>query len=104
MGKVLEKSLKDARKEGALLLGSRRVLGSLPGSKLVVLSRSAAGSGLREGAIKAGVPVVEYGGTSVALGKACGLQFRASAVSLTSISDSGVKSVLKEAGDGGAPA
>jgi large subunit ribosomal protein L30e len=39
---------------------------------------------------------LEFGGSSVALGKLCGLQFRVSAASLTSIADSNIKAILQE--------
>ena len=40
MSKILEKSLKDARKENKLTMGSKEVLNSVNNSKLIVLSQS----------------------------------------------------------------
>ena len=40
MSKILEKSLKDARKENKLTMGSKQVLNSINNSKLMVLSQS----------------------------------------------------------------
>ena len=40
MSKILEKSLKDARKEDRLTMGSKQVLNSMKNSKLIVLSQS----------------------------------------------------------------
>jgi large subunit ribosomal protein L30e len=40
MSKILEKSLKDARKEDKLTMGSKQVLNSIKNSKLIVLSQS----------------------------------------------------------------
>ncbi|MEO2199671.1 MAG: ribosomal L7Ae/L30e/S12e/Gadd45 family protein, partial [Nitrosopumilus sp.] len=40
MSKILEKSLKDARKENRLTMGSKEVLNSVNNSKLIVLSQS----------------------------------------------------------------
>ena len=40
MSKILEKSLKDARKENKLTMGSKQVLNSVNNSKLIVLSQS----------------------------------------------------------------
>ena len=40
MSKILEKSLKDARKEDQLTMGAKQVLNSIKNSKLIVLSQS----------------------------------------------------------------
>ena len=40
MSKILEKSLKDARKESKLTMGAKQVLNSIKNSKLIVLSQS----------------------------------------------------------------
>lgn len=99
MGKLLEKALKDAVKEDKCTLGARQVLGSIPGSKLVVLSQSVrddAAQGIEQAARDAGVATVRFDGSSVALGKLCGLQFRVSAASVTSMAETGIQSILNE--------
>jgi large subunit ribosomal protein L30e len=70
MSKILEKSLKDARKE--------------------MFEK------IEEDAKKEKIPLVNFQGTSVALGRLCGLQFRISTLSFTSIDDANVKSILKD--------
>ena len=40
--------------------------------------------------------LVNFQGTSVALGRLCGLQFRISTISFTSITDGNIKSILKD--------
>ena len=40
MSKILEKSLRDARKEDKLTMGTKQVLNSIKNSKLIVLSQS----------------------------------------------------------------
>jgi large subunit ribosomal protein L30e len=40
MSKILEKSLRDARKEDKLTMGAKQVLNSIKNSKLIVLSQS----------------------------------------------------------------
>ena len=40
MSKILEKSLRDARKEDKLTFGAKQVLSSIKNSKLIVLSQS----------------------------------------------------------------
>ena len=99
MKKILEKALKDSMKENKSILGSKQVLGSLKNSKLVVLSKSAPknlADKIIEGAKKEKVSTLQFEGSSVALGRLCGLQFRVSSVSLTSISDANIKSIMKE--------
>ena len=100
MSKLLEKALKDAIKENKCTIGSKQVLGSLKDSKLVVVSESIQSNiteKIQSDAEKTKVPTVKFNGSSVALGKLCGLQFRVSTVSFNSLSDSNIKSILKEA-------
>ena len=99
MSKILEKSLKDARKENKLTMGSKEVLNSVNNSKLIVLSQSVDKEMLEKiesDAKKQKVPLVNFQGTSVALGRLCGLQFRISTISFTSIDDANIKSILKD--------
>ena len=99
MRKILEKALKDSRKEKKSILGSKEVLGSLKKSKFIVLSKSAPkkmAEKIMEGAKKEKISTLQFEGSSVALGRLCGLQFRVSAVSLTSVSDANIKSIIKE--------
>ncbi len=100
MSKLLEKALKDAIKANKCTLGSKQVLGSLKDSKLVVVSDSVQNpitEKIQSDAKKSKVPTMNFNGSSVALGKLCGLQFRVSTVSFNSLSDSNIKSILKEA-------
>jgi large subunit ribosomal protein L30e len=99
MSKILEKQLKDARKEDKLTFGTRQVLNSVKNSKLIVLSQSVKKEmveKIEEDAKKEKIPLVNFQGTSVALGKLCGLQFRISTISFTSIDDANIKSILKD--------
>ncbi len=99
MQKILEKALKDAKKEKKTILGSKQVLDSLKNSKFIVLSQSAPQKmvdKIIEGAKKEKIPTLQFEGTSVALGRLCGLQFRVSTVSLTDVSDANIKSIMKE--------
>jgi large subunit ribosomal protein L30e len=99
MRKILEKALKDSMKEKKSILGSKQVLDSLKKSKLVILSQSAPKKftdKIIEGAKKEKVSTLQFEGSSVALGRLCGLQFRVSTISLTSVSDANIKSIMKE--------
>ena len=99
MSKILEKSLRDARKEDKLTMGSKQVLSSIKNSKLIVLSQSIKKEmfeQIESDAKKEKIPLVNFQGTSVALGRLCGLQFRISTISFTSIDDASIKSILKD--------
>lgn len=99
MSKLLAKTLKDAVRENRLVAGARQVMNGAGDSNLVVLSKSNGSVFLQRAAKSAeaaGVPTLKYGGTSVALGKLCGLQFRVSALSLTGVDESVVQSIMKE--------
>ena len=96
MSKILEKSLRDARKEDKLTMGTKQVLNSLKDSKLIVLSQSLQKEAIEQiesDAKKLEVPLVNFSGTSVALGRLCGLQFRISTIAFASIDDAIIKSI-----------
>ncbi len=80
-------------------MGTRQVLNSIKNSKLIVLTQSAKKEMIEKiesDAKKEKIPLVNFQGTSVALGRLCGLQFRISTISFTSIDDANVKSILKD--------
>jgi large subunit ribosomal protein L30e len=99
MGKLLEKALKDALNEDKCVLGEKQVVQTIKNAKLVVISKSLSEESLEkiQSSVKdEKVSTLQFDGTSVALGKLCGLQFRVSAASITSIPDSNIKAILKE--------
>ena len=99
MKKMLEKSIKDAMKEGNYSIGTKQVISSVKDCKLVVLSESIPtekAKKIQELAEKEKISTLSFEGSSVALGRLCGLQFRVSAISLSTISDANIKSILKE--------
>ena len=96
---MLEKILKDALKEDKIMMGTKQVLNSMKNSKLIVLSQSVQKemfAKIELDAKKEKIPLVNFQGTSVALGRLCGLQFRISTISFTSLSDANIKSILKD--------
>jgi len=98
MGKLLEKALKDALLENKCVLGVKQVLQSIKNAKLVIISKSVSEESLEKIQSSKGekATTLQFDGSSVALGRVCGLQFRISAASLTSIPDSNIKAILKE--------
>jgi len=99
MAKLLEKALTDAIKARKRVLGTKQILSSMNGSKLVVISQSVptmVAKKIEESAQNNDVPFVHFNDTSVMLGKLCGLQFRVSAISVSSLSNTNIQAILKE--------
>ena len=97
--KQLEKTLKDAIKEDAYILGTKQVLGNISKSKLVLLSKSVPShisEKIEDDAKKSNVSTISYDDTSVNLGKLCGLQFRVSAISFNSLTNTNAQAILNE--------
>ncbi len=95
----MEKTLKDALKDNKCILGTKQVIQSIKNAKLVVISSSLTPDELKkiqDSTTSEKISTLNFDGTSVALGKLCGLQYRVSAASLTSIADSNIKAILKE--------
>lgn len=100
MAKLLEKVIKDAMEDNKYSFGAKEVIGSLKSSKIIILSESVPQNILRkilETAKNSKVPTLNFKGSSVALGRLCGTQFRISAISLKNLSETNLKSILKEA-------
>ena len=97
--KQLEKTLKDAIKEDAYIIGAKQVLSNISKSKLVLVSKSVphhVSEKIEDDAKKSNISTIAFDDTSVNLGKLCGLQFRVSAISLTNIADADIKTLQKE--------
>lgn len=99
MAKLLEKAIKDAVDDGKCSFGTKEVIGSMKSSKLVVVSQSVpkeAVEKIAEAAKGAKVQTLNFKGSSVELGRLCGTQFRISAVSLKTLSDTNLKAIIKD--------
>jgi|TARA_B100001750_G_C15130350_1_gene409498 large subunit ribosomal protein L30e len=99
MAKQLEKALTDAVKSRKRILGTKQIISAIKDSKLVVISNSVptvSAKKIEENAKSNNVPFVHFHDTSVILGKLCGLPFRVSAISLSSLSSTNVQAILKE--------
>jgi large subunit ribosomal protein L30e len=95
--KKLQKVLRDAVADNKLRVGSKEVLQYMKGTKLVVLSNSLTtgiNEKIKKTAEESNIPIYNYPGNSILLGRLCNLSFRTSAVSLRNISDEEVKSLL----------
>lgn len=99
MAKLLEKIIKDAIEDGKYSFGTKEAISTIKNSKVIVLSNSIAEKTLeqiQEVSKNAKVPTLYYNGSSVELGRLCGTQFRISALSLKTLSDTNLKAITKE--------
>ena len=98
MKKILEKTLKDAIKEKSVIIGSKRGLGSLDKVKLIISSNTSSDvtEKISSEAEKLNVPIINYDGNSVALGRLSGFEYRISTISFTKINDSDIKSLMTD--------
>jgi large subunit ribosomal protein L30e len=99
MVNIIEKVLKDAVNANKYKCGTREVLGSMKGSKLIMLSnslKSESRSKLEEQAKLANVPLYVFDGNSFKLGKLCNKPFRISVLALKSGTDAEINSILSD--------
>ena len=99
MAKQLEKALTDAIKARKRILGTKQIVSNIKDSKLIVISKSIptmSAEKIEKTAQENNVPLVHFNDTSVILGKLCGLPFRVSAISLSTVSNTNVQAILKE--------
>jgi len=98
MKKILEKKLKDAVKEKTAIIGSKQVLGSLDKVKLVISSNTKSNitEKISSEAKKLSVPIIDYNGNSMELGRLSGFEYRVSTISFTKINESDIKSLMAE--------
>jgi large subunit ribosomal protein L30e len=85
MLKTIEKTLKEAASSSNFKCGHKQALQTLKGSKLIVLSRSVNATArkvLEQQALATGVPIHQFDGNSMQLGKLCGKPFRIAVVAI----------------------
>ena len=95
--KSLEKIIKEALSANKCKIGTRDVLKSLKGSKLIILSRSVPStikSKIVSDASAASIPYIIYDGNSLSLGRLCNKPFRVSAISLKIGDVNDIQSIL----------
>lgn len=100
--KNLEKTIKEAISSKKCKIGTREVMGSIKGSKLIVLSNSLIDddkSKILEEANASKVPTLQYDGNSLQLGRLCNKTFRISAISLKVGNDDDIQELLNEFGN-----
>jgi large subunit ribosomal protein L30e len=99
MVKIIEKVLKDAMSANKYKCGTKEVLQSMKGSKLIMLSnslRSESRSKLEEQAKSYKVPLYAFDGNSLKLGKLCNKPFRISVIALKSGTDAEINSIVSD--------
>ena len=97
--KTLEKVIKDAVAADKYKSGTKEVLQSVKGSKLIIVSKSIDpedGKKLKDQAKSANVTVYDYPGTSVQLGRLCNKPFRISAIAIKSGTADEISAIMSE--------
>ncbi len=95
--KKLKKILKDAITNKKLKTGAKEVLQFIKGTNLILISTSLPGPTMdkvKKLSEEGNIPLYQYPGNSVLLGRLCSLSYRTSVVSLKNISEEDVNSVL----------
>jgi len=97
--KLLEKALTEAIKERKRIIGVKQIIASIKNCKLIVISQSVPinkAKNVEENAQNENIPIIHFEGSSVSLGKLCGLQFRVSAISFNSLTNTNAQAILNE--------
>jgi large subunit ribosomal protein L30e len=97
MVKTLEKLIKDSVSQNKFKCGTKEVLKSVKGSKLIVLSRSISPEDktkIEQETSTSNIPIYQYDGNSFQLGKLCSKPFRITMIAVKSGSDEEIKSLL----------
>lgn len=95
--KKLKKMLKDAAENKKLKVGTKEVQKSIKGTNLILTSDSlpvTTADKIRKLSEESNIPIIQYPGNSALLGRLCNLSYRVSVVSLKSISESELSSIL----------
>ena len=99
MVKTLDKVLKDAITANKYKCGTKEVLRSIKGSKLIVLSNTVSSnlrSKIESEANHENIPIYPFDGNSFRLGKLCNKSFRINAIALKSGTDAQISSILSD--------
>jgi len=99
MVKTLDKVIKDAISANKYKCGTKQVLRSIKGSKLIVLSNSISPnfkSKIESDANQENVPIYPFDGNSFRLGKLCNKPFRINVIALKSGTDAQINSILSD--------
>ncbi|MBA3750488.1 MAG: ribosomal L7Ae/L30e/S12e/Gadd45 family protein [Nitrosopumilus sp.] len=95
--KKLKKILKEAVTDKKLKTGAKEVIQFIKGTNLILTSTSLPGPSLDKVtrlSEESNIPLYNYPGNSILLGRLCSLSYRTSVVSLKNISEDEVNSIL----------
>jgi large subunit ribosomal protein L30e len=91
--------LSDSMNTGKIIIGTRKVLSSIKGSKFVIFSSflpNEVKSEIRKGCNSSSIPFLDFNGTSFELGKLCNKPFVISAIAIKSPIDSNLLTSLTQ--------
>jgi large subunit ribosomal protein L30e len=101
MVKTIEKLVKDAVKANKYKCGTKEVLQSIKGSRLIIVSNSVdldSKSKFQSQSGSSNVPLYQFDGNSIKLGRLCNKPFRISVIALRTGTDTEINSVLSDKG------
>ena len=99
MVKTLDKILKDAIAANKYKCGTKQVLQSIKGSKLILLSNTISAnfrSKIESEANHENIQIYRFEGNSFRLGKLCNKPFRVNAIALKSGTDAQINSIMSD--------
>lgn len=99
MVKTLDKVLKDAIAGNKYKCGTKQVLQSIKGSKLILVSNTISPiyrSKIESEANNENVPIYRFDGNSFRLGKLCNKPFRINVIALKSGTDAQINSIMSD--------
>ena len=99
MTKRIEKITREAISSKKYKAGTREVMNSIKGSKLIIISESMEEKlkkKLRSQAANSNIPLYHFRGSSLQLARLCGMPYKVSAISLKGVNVEDVNSILQD--------
>lgn len=97
--KAIEKVIKEAITTNKYKSGVKEVSGSVKGSKLLIISRSIDAKDrtkIEDQAKASNIPIYQFGGNSIELGKLCNRPFRVTAIAIKTGTNEEIQSILAD--------
>jgi large subunit ribosomal protein L30e len=98
--KKLKKILKESMENKKVKIGAKEVQQSIKGTNLILTSNSLptlTAEKIKKLSEESNIPLIQYPGNSFLLGRLCNLSYRTSVVSIKSISENDIHSILNDA-------
>jgi large subunit ribosomal protein L30e len=99
MAKSIEKITREAISSKKYKAGTREVMNSVKGSKLIIISESMEEklrAKLQSQAASSNVPLYHFRGSSMQLARLCGMPYKVSTISLKAVNAEDIDSILQD--------